>query len=67
MLICELLVNVTPPSAIPSNIQIISAALTGSEVKYLPELDYVRKCCVVVKNLNIILAACRLGKGENWH
>ena len=32
MLICEILVNRTPPSAIPANIQTISAAITGSEV-----------------------------------
>ena len=33
----------------------------------LPSLDYVRKCCVVVHNLNDMIAACRLGKADNWH
>ena len=67
MLICELLVNGTPTSSIPSNIQTISASLTGSEVNKLPSLYYVNKCCVVVQNLNDILAACRPVKVENWH
>ena len=67
MLICELLVNETKPSAITANIQTMSADLNGSEVHELPSLDYVRKCRVVVKNLKIMLAACRLIKAENWH
>ena len=45
----------------------MSAALTGCEVNELPSLDYVCKCCVVVKYLNDMLAACRLGKAENWY
>ena len=67
MLMCELLVNATPTSAIPANIQKMSATLSGCEVNELPSLDYVRKCCVVVQYLNNMLAACRLGKSENWH
>ena len=67
MLICELLVNVTPPSAIPASIQTMSAALTGCEVNELPSLHYVHKCCVVVQYLNDMLAACRLGMAENLH
>ena len=67
MLICELLVNVTPPFVIPANIQTMSAALNGSEVNEIPSLDYVCKCRVVVKNLNDMLATCRPGKTDNWH
>ena len=48
MLMCEFLVNATPSSAIPVNIQTMYAALAGCEVNELPSLDYVRKCCVVV-------------------
>ena len=66
MLIRELLVCVTPPSAIPDNIQKMADALTGSEVSELISLDYVCKCRVVVQNINY-MAACRLGKSENWH
>mgnify|MGYP007086410298 CR=1 FL=1 len=57
LLICELLVNGTPPSAVPANIQTMSAALLGSEVGELPSVDYVRKCRVVVQNINEMLAA----------
>ena len=67
MLTCKLLVSGTPPYAIPDNIQKMSAAITGSEVNELPALDYVRKCCVVVHNLNNMLASCILGKLDNWH
>ena len=67
MLICELLMNRTTPSSIPDNIQKMYASLTGSEVNEIPSLDYVRKCCVVAQYLNNMLAACTLGKSENWH
>ena len=48
MLMCELLVNANPSSAIPANILTMYAALAGCEVNELPSLDYVRKCCVFV-------------------
>ena len=67
MLIFELLVNATPPSAILSDIQKMPADLVGCEVNELPALDYMRKCCVVVQYLNDMLAACRLGMAENLH
>ena len=67
MLICELLVNATPPSAILSDIQKMPADLVGCEVNELPSLDYVSNCCVVVQYLKNMLAACRLGKSDNWH
>ena len=67
MLICKVLLNWTPPSTIPDNIQTMSAAFTGSEVNEITLLDYVRKCCVFVQNLNSMLAACNLGKAENYH
>ena len=67
MLICDLLVNATPPSANPANIQTMSAALAVCEVIEIPSLYYVRKCCVVINYLNDMLAACRLGKADNGH
>ena len=67
MLIFEILVNGTPPYTITENIQTMSAATTGSEVNELTSLDYVRKCRVLVQNLNDVLPACRLGKAKNWH
>ena len=67
MLICEILVNGNPSSTIPDNIQIMYAAINGSEVNELPSLEYARKCRFVVQNLNDMLAACRLGKADNWN
>ena len=62
MLICDILVNGTPPSAIIANIQTMSAALTVSELNELPPLYYVRKFHVAVQSLNNMLADCRLVK-----
>jgi hypothetical protein len=41
---CELLVNGSPPSAIPSSIGTLIATLYGKEPKKLPCLNYVRQC-----------------------
>lgn len=67
LLICELLVNGTPPSAVPPNIQTMSAAFNGCEASELPTVDYVRKCRTVVENLNLMLGAHRLGSAATWH
>ena len=67
MLIFGLLVNGTPPSAVPGNTQTMSAALLGSEVSEMPSVNYVCKFCVVMQNLNEMLAAFRLGKAKTWH
>jgi hypothetical protein len=48
LLICELLVNGTPPSAIPANLQSTSAVLRGCEAEELPSINFVRQCRVVV-------------------
>ena len=67
LLICELLVNSTPPSAVPANIQTMSAAMTGAEAEELPAVNFVRQCRTVLQNLNETLAALRLGKADTWH
>lgn len=67
LLICELLVNGTPPSAVPANIQTMSAAMTGAEAEELPSVNFVRQCRTVLQNLNETLAALRLGKADTWH
>ena len=36
---CEILVNGTPPSAVPTNILTVSAALTGTEACELPSIS----------------------------
>ena len=67
ILICELLVNGTPPSAISANIQTTSAAFTGAEASELPSVSFIRHCRTVLQNLNETLAALRLGNADNWH
>ena len=42
LLICEQLVNGTPPSAVPANIQSMCAALTGANAQELPTVLFVR-------------------------
>lgn len=67
LLICELLVNGTPPSAVPPNIQTMSATFNGCESKELPTVDFVRKCRTVVENLNYMFAGHRLASATSWH
>ena len=52
LLICELLVNGTPPSAVPANIQKFSAALNGTAACELPSVDFVCKWRVVLHTVN---------------
>ena len=66
MLICELLINSTPSSAVPANIQTASAAFTGAEASALPSLRFVRQCRTVLQNLNETLAALQLGNASTW-
>ena len=67
LLICELLVNGTPPSAVPKNIRTFSSTIIGNAPGLFPSVCFVRKCRVVVQNLNEMLAAFRLSKEERWH
>ena len=46
---CELLVNGSPPSAIPSSIGTLTTTLYGKDPKKLPSLNYVRQCRVLVQ------------------
>ena len=67
LLICELVGNGTPPSAIPANIQTTSAVFTGADATELPSINFVRQCRTVLQNLNETLSALRLGKADTWH
>ena len=66
LLICELLVNDTHPSAVPANIQTTCAAFTSVEANELPYVNFVQ-CRVVLQNLNQTLSAFRLGNTDTWH
>jgi len=46
--ICELLVNGTPPSAIPHNLQNLYETLYGTEPVHIPSINHVRHCRVLI-------------------
>ena len=67
LLICEMLVNDTHPTAVPANIQSSCALFTGVEATELPCVNFVRQCRVVLQNLNETLSAFWLGNSDSWH
>ena len=67
LLICEMLVNGTHPTAVPANIQSSCALFTGVEATDLPCVNFVRQFRVVLHNLNEILSDFRLDNADSWH
>ena len=65
-MICEMLSNGAPPSAIPGLIEIMMATFTGEEVKTLPSVQYVRHCRLIVQILGETMAAIKLGREKCW-
>jgi len=65
-LICELLVNGTPPSAVPDHIQTMYEMLYGTEREEMPSLAFVRKCRVIVEVMGETVAAIKLAKAPSW-
>ena len=63
---CELLVNGSPPSAIPSNIGTLFATLYGEEPTNIPSLNYVRQCRVLVQIVSETITAMKLSVCPNW-
>ena len=66
-LVLEMLVNGTPPSAVPSNIT-SQIAIMNPDVKIedIPSISYVRKCCTILRIVGETLASYRLSKASNW-
>ena len=67
LLICDIIVNGTTPSAVADNIQTISDTMNGRKVNEFPSNKFVRQCRVVVQNLNSTLAEMRLGDAYECH
>jgi hypothetical protein len=65
-LICELLVNGTAPSSIPSNIETMYETLYGAKPKEVPSINFVRGCRVVVEIIGETIAAIKLAAAETW-
>ncbi len=63
---CELLVNGSPPSAIPSSIGTLFATLYGQEPTNIPSLNYVRQCSVLVQIVSKTITAMKLSACTNW-
>jgi hypothetical protein len=63
---CELLVNGSPPSAIPSSIGTLFALLYGEEPKKIPSLNYVQQCRVLVQTIGETITAMKLAACSNW-
>ena len=63
---CELLVNGSPPSAIPVSIATLFSALYGEEPKKIPSLNFVRQCRVLVQIISETITAMKLAACPNW-
>ncbi len=63
---CELLVSGSSPSAIPSSILTLFAALYGKEPTQIPSLNYVRQCRVLVQIISETITAMKLAACPNW-
>ena len=65
-LICEMLTNGAPPSAIPGLIEIILETFTGEKVNNLPSVRYIsiRHCQILVKILGETMEEIKLGREE---
>ena len=67
LLICEILVNGKPSSAVPANIQTVSVEFTGTAACEIPSVEFVSKCQVVLQIVNETLSAFILGNAETWN
>ena len=66
-LICELLVNGTPPSAVPANIRSVYETLYGKPLdEPPPSVSYVRSCRVIVEVIGETITAIKLARAATW-
>ena len=65
--ICELLVNGTSPSAVPTAMQTMYQMLTGDTPNKLPTINFVWSCRVVVEVIGETIAAMKLADAPSWN
>ena len=65
-LICELLVNGTPPTAIPGNIKTMYETLYGEDAKEVPSVNFCRRCRIVVQVIGETMTALKLANSKTW-
>ena len=63
---CELLVDGSPPSAIPSTIGTLFAVLYGEEPNHIPSVNYVMQCRVLVQIVSETITAMKLAVCTTW-
>ena len=66
LLICELLVNGTPPATIPANIQTMYETLYGEPTNDLPSVSFVRSCRTIIEVMGKMITAIKLANAPNW-
>jgi len=65
-LICKLLVNGTPPTAIPGNIKTMYEMLYGEDAKEVPSVNFCRRCRIVVQVIGETMTALKLANSKTW-
>jgi len=65
-MICELLINGTAPTAVPSTIQSIYETLYNESPEELPSVNFARECQVIVEIIGETLVAIKLGSTQIW-
>ena len=65
-MICELLINGTRPSAVPSCIHTVYETLYLEEPKELPCINFVRECRVLVEVMGETITAIKLANATQW-
>jgi hypothetical protein len=63
---CELLVNGTPPSAIPFSIGTLYETLYDNEPDEFPSINFVRQCRITVQIVGETITAMKLAGVDNW-
>jgi hypothetical protein len=66
LLIIELLVIGTPPSAIPATIGTFYETLLRKTPEELPSVNFVRQCRTVTQVLCETMSACKLASADDW-
>ena len=66
LLVCDLLVNGTDPSAVPLNIASMHLSLYGNIPAELPCVNFVRECRVLIQIIGETIVAMRLATATNW-
>jgi hypothetical protein len=65
-MICKLLISGTPPTAVPSTLQIIYETLYKEKPEQLPSVNFLRECRVVIEVIGETMAAIKLAWEAEW-